>query len=125
MAKLNQYPGPNEAVAAYDRVIATVPGVERKGAKMPYTSVNGNMSSYLAEDGTLALRLSPTDLERFMAEFGASLNVTYGHVQKEYVAVPAVVFQDAPTLAPWFAASWGYVSSLKPKPTTRRKPETG
>src|ERR687887_1516562 len=115
MAKPNQYRGPVTSAGAYDRVIATVPGVERKGAKMPYTSVNGNMSSYLTEDGTLALRLSPIDLERFIAEFGAALNVTYGHVQKEYVAVPPVVFEDTPTLAPWFAASWGYVLSLRPK----------
>jgi hypothetical protein len=124
MAKPNQYRGPVTSAGAYDRVIATVPGVERKGAKMPYTSVNGNMSSYLAEDGTLALRLSPADLQRFMTAFGASLNVTYGHVQKEYVAVPAAVLDDTPTLAPWFAASWTYVSSLRPKPTTRAKSTT-
>jgi hypothetical protein len=28
---------------------------------------------------------------------------------------------DTAVLAPWFAASWSYVSSLKPKPTTRKR----
>jgi hypothetical protein len=48
-------------LAAYDRVIGTVAGVVRKGATIPYTSVNGNMFSYLFDEGSLALRLSPAD----------------------------------------------------------------
>ena len=43
-------------LAAYDRLIGTVPGIARKGASIPYTSVNGNMSSYLFGEGSLALR---------------------------------------------------------------------
>ena len=49
------------SIPAYDRVIATRPEIERKGAKIPYTSLNGNMSSYLAEDGALVLRLAASD----------------------------------------------------------------
>ncbi len=41
----------------YDQVIATQPDVRRKGAKMPYTSVNGHMFSFVTQDGHLALRL--------------------------------------------------------------------
>jgi len=59
----------DDPLAAYERLVATVPGVERKGAKMPYTSANGNMSSFL-DSGTLALRLSKDDRDRFIAEFG-------------------------------------------------------
>jgi len=33
----------------YERVVATVPGVERKGATIPYTSLNGHMFSYLGK----------------------------------------------------------------------------
>jgi hypothetical protein len=36
-------------LTAYDRVIATQPGVIRKGATIPYTSLNGNMSGDLDE----------------------------------------------------------------------------
>lgn len=103
---------------AYDRVIATVEGVERKGAKMPYTSINGNMSSFL-DAGILGLRLSKADRERFIAEFGTGLHVSQGHVMKEYVTVPADLLADTPRLASWFSASWTYVAALKPKPTRR------
>ena len=39
-----------EAVlASYEALVATGPGVERKGKTMPYTSVNGHMFSFLGE----------------------------------------------------------------------------
>ena len=47
---------PAEIVALYEKLVATVPGVERKGATMPYTSLNGNMYSYVAKDGSVNLR---------------------------------------------------------------------
>ena len=37
-----------ERIAQYDRLIRSIAGVERKGAKMPYTSVNGHMFSFLS-----------------------------------------------------------------------------
>lgn len=110
----------DEQIAAYERLVATVPGVERKGSKLPYTSMNGNMYSVLDETGVLALRLSPADRSAFMAAFEATLQVAYGHVMKEYVAVPDAVLQQTDRLAPWFAASHAYATTLKPKPTTRR-----
>ena len=76
---------PADNVAAYDRVIATIPGVERKGATMPYTSVNGNMFSFLADTGVLALRLSATDRADFLTDHGTSLHVAHGQPMKEYV----------------------------------------
>jgi hypothetical protein len=112
-------PAPAAAIAAYDRVIATHPEVDRKGAKIPYTSMNGNMSSYLAEDGTLVLRLGAADRAAFLALHGTQLHEAYGTIQKEYVDVPAPLLEDTDALAPWFAASVDYVASLKPKPTTR------
>jgi hypothetical protein len=113
-----------DSLEAYERVVATIPGVERKGAKMPYTSANGNMSSFL-DAGTLALRLSKDDRERFIAEFVTGIHVSQGHVMKEYVTVPDALLADTPRLASWFAASWSYVSGLKPKPTTRKKASPG
>ena len=109
------------AIEAYDRLIATIHGVERKGAKMPYTSVNGNMSSYL-DGGTLALRLSKDDRDRFITEFATKLHESQGHVMKEYVTVPAAALPNTALLASWFAASWAYVSSLKPKVSRARAP---
>jgi hypothetical protein len=108
-----------ERLAAYDRLIRTVPGVQRKGASIPYTSVNGNMSSFLFDGTSLALRLPAADREAFMSQFTTRLHQAYGIVQKEYVDVPDALLEDTSQLAPWFAASYAYVSSLKPKPTKR------
>jgi hypothetical protein len=109
-----------ERLAAYDRVIDTVPDVVRKGASIPYTSVNGNMFSYLFGEGSLALRLSAADRDSFLVRFGTRLHEAYGIVQKEYVDVPDTLLGDTAQLASWFAASHEYASGLKPKPTTRR-----
>jgi hypothetical protein len=110
---------PAERLDAYDRLIATHPGVQRKGAKIPYTSLNGHMTSYLTDTGSLVLRLSPADRERFLREFETGLHVAYGTVQKEFVDVPDPLLADAHQLVPWFAASHAWVATLKPKPTRR------
>ena len=112
---------PAERLDQYERLVATQAGVQRKGATIPYTSVNGNMFSYLDASGALALRLSGPDRERFIAEHRTGLHEAYGHVQKEYVTVPDSLLATTDELAPWFAASHAYARSLKPKPTTRRK----
>ena len=38
---------PPENLKLYEKLVAMTPGVERKGAAMPYTSVNGQMFSFL------------------------------------------------------------------------------
>ena len=79
-------PAPNappDRVAAYERLVAAVPDVERKGATMPYTSVNGNMFSYLDASGSMALRLSESDRAVFMDRFATTLHHAYGIVQKD------------------------------------------
>ena len=52
---------PAESVALYEALLATNPEIERKGATMPYTSINGSLFSLLSADGTLALRLPAKD----------------------------------------------------------------
>jgi hypothetical protein len=44
-------------VNLYERLIATIPAIERKGAANPYTSLNGNMFTLLHQSRTLAIRL--------------------------------------------------------------------
>jgi hypothetical protein len=108
-------------LAAYDALLATRPGLERKGAKMPYTSINGNMSSFLTPDGVLALRLSAPDREDFLDRYGTRLVEQHGAVMKEYVAVPADLLGRTADLAPWLDRSCEYVGSLKPKKTARSR----
>ncbi len=110
-----------ERLAHYERLIATVPGLERKGASVPYTSLNGNMSSYLHPSGVLALRLARPERETLIGAYGAALMEAYGVVQKEFVAVPDALLADTEALAPHFRASHDHVAGLKAKPTTWKK----
>jgi hypothetical protein len=104
----------------YDRLIATQPDVQRKGATMPYTSHNGHMFSFLTPDGHLALRLPSSERDAFMASYRTGICEQYGKVMKEYVEVPDSLLRDVDELEPHFEISYRYVDSLKPKPTTRR-----
>jgi hypothetical protein len=105
----------------YEKLVATNNGVELKGATVPYTSMDGNMSSYLSIDGRLALRLPPADIEKFLKKYKAKLCEAYGVVQKEYVEVPDALLAKTTELKKYFDASVDYVSSLKPRPTTKKK----
>jgi hypothetical protein len=116
--KKTQASAPPEAVEAFDRLVAALPEAERKGATMPYTSMNGNMYSYLDASGTMAMRLSATDRAEFI-DFGAKLHEAYGIVQKEYVTVPAALLLDTEALLPWFRRSFAHAETLRPKPTKR------
>src|SRR5579862_7706152 len=112
---------PADKLALYEKLVATIAGVERKGDTVPYTSVNGHMFSSLASDGTLGLRLPPDALEAFLLKYKTKRCVAYGIVRKEYVEVPAALLKKTAELSPYFAKSFAYVSGLKPKPTTRPK----
>ena len=60
------YPGPTEALWMYTDLISTNPAVQRKGAAMPYTSLNGHMFSFLDASGTVAVRLPPDARDAFL-----------------------------------------------------------
>lgn len=109
-----------EALARYEKLTAKH-GVERKGAKNPYTSANGNMFSFLTAEGELALRLSRPDREAFEAKHGERPCVQYGAVMREYVLLPAEVFHNTRQANRWFAKSVQYAATLKPKATKKKK----
>lgn len=109
----------DQTLRQYEALVATHPALERKGKTMPYTSVNGHMFSFLAPDGTLALRLPDADRAAFLERYETRLVEQHGHVMKEYVAVPAALLGRLNELEPYFDLSWSYVSSLPPKKTGR------
>ena len=76
---------PNKAL--YDKLIATIPQIERKGDANPYTSLNGNMFTLLHQS-RLAIRLPENEREKFLKKYKTNLFEAYGTVMKEYVAVP-------------------------------------
>ena len=86
---------PAENVALYEKALATLPGVERKGADNPYTSLNGNMFSLLsAMTETMALRLPKEEREAFLKKYKSKLFEVYGAVMKEYVRVPDALLKN-------------------------------
>jgi TfoX/Sxy family transcriptional regulator of competence genes len=112
---------PSDKLELYEKLVATNPNIERKGATVPYTSLNGHMFSYLSKEGKLALRLPAGERETFLKKYKAKLCEAYGIVQKEYVEVPESLLASTRELKKYFDCSYEYVGSLKPKPTTRKK----
>jgi hypothetical protein len=111
----SKYAGPVEKLILYQKLIATTPAVELKGAANPYTSINGHMTSRLDPSGKLALRLPPDEREKFLKKYGAKLFESYGIVQKEYVDVPGALLMKTAELKRYFEISVKYVQTLKPK----------
>lgn len=99
----------------YEKVVATMPEVKRKGKTMPYTSHNGHMFSFLTKEGKLALRLPDEQREAFVEKYGTEPVVQYGAVMREYVEVPQELLQDTEELGQYFNLSYRYIGTLEPK----------
>ena len=110
---------PPEKLELYDRLIAMRPDIERKGATVPYTSVNGHMFSFLTASGLLALRLPAPQRDEFIRKYKTSLVEAYGVLLKEYVQVPDDLLRNTVELKQHLDQSYAYVSGLKPKPSKR------
>jgi hypothetical protein len=111
---------PPEKPKLYENLVGTNPDTERKGATVPYTSLNGNMFSYLHASGAVALRLPAGEREKFLAKYKTKLFEAYGIVQKEYVTVPDALLAKTKELKPYFEMSYEYAKSLKPKPSKKK-----
>jgi hypothetical protein len=113
---------PADRLALYDKLIATMPEIERKGAANPYTSHNGHMFSLLlGPKGAMALRLPEDERENFLKKYNTTLYEAYGAVMREYVTVPEALLKNTKALRKHLAVSYAYVKTLKPKPTTKKK----
>lgn len=108
-------------LAIYEKLVAANPSIERKGDTMPYTSLNGNMFSLLAKDGTLGFRLSAQDRLEFLNEYKSGLMVQYGTVMKEYVVIPDQLLGSPADLKKYFERSYAYAKTLRPKPSSKTK----
>ena len=110
-----------DKVALYDRLIATIPQLERKGAAIPCTALNGNMFTLLHQSRTLAVRLPAAERERFLKKYKTSRFEAYGAGMKEYVTVPDSLWKNMRDLEKYLAQSYEYAKTLKSKPA-RKKP---
>jgi hypothetical protein len=111
----SKYNGPTERLELYESAVAEVEGMETKGATMPYTSLNGHMTSFLDKQGSLAIRLSAEDREDFLQRFDTRLAVQYGKEMREFVVVPDSLLEDPVDLAGWLKRANDWVGTLKPK----------
>jgi hypothetical protein len=105
----------------YSRMVSSHPDAVLKGDTIPYTSLNGNMYSFLSKDGFVGLRLPEDERVKFLEKYKTVLAKQYGAVQKEYVVVPDSLLDKGAEINGYFRMSYRYVSSLKPKPTTKPK----
>ena len=109
-------------VAWYEKLVATRPEFKVKGKASRYTSMNGHMFSFVTKEGDgVALRMSKADREAYVEEHQTEPVVQYGAVMREYVFVRPALLEQTDEAARYFSASVDYVSSLKPKPTTKPK----
>jgi TfoX/Sxy family transcriptional regulator of competence genes len=121
MSPSKKSPIPEEEIELYEKLLATIPGIERKGADNPYTAVNGNMFSLLlGPTGRMALRLPGDEREQFLKKYKTTLFEAYGAVMKGYVAVPDALLRNTRELRKYLASSHAYAKTLKPK-TSRKK----
>ena len=111
----------DQRLALYDRLVATNPGLERKGKTMPYTSANGYMFSLLNKAGEIGIRLPKQEGQRFIEEHDSGPFLSYGAVMRDYVLIPEHMFEDMDLLAAYLDESHRYVRSLPPNPTTKKK----
>jgi hypothetical protein len=106
---------PPAKLELYAKLIATMPGLERKGDVHPYTSHNGHMFTYLDQTGTLGMRLPEKDVAAFLKKYKTTLFESYGVVKKDYVTVPDALLKKTGELRKYLEKSYEYVNALKPK----------
>ncbi|WP_420315729.1 hypothetical protein [Ekhidna sp.] len=108
-----------QTLQLYSALLATV-GLEQKGKNMPYTSMNGNMYSFVAKEGYVAIRLSEEDKQEFMDKYNAGPAISYGATMNGYVHVPDDVLKRTQELSEYMKKSNEFAKTLKPKPTKKK-----
>ena len=115
MAKAKESTIPPDKLALYQKLLATRPEIELKGAVHPYTSCNGHMFTYLDQTGTLGVRLSKEEVEAFLGKYKTTLFESYGVVKKDWVTVPESLLKNTKELKKYLDLSYENVKTLKPK----------
>ncbi len=108
-----------ETLRLYSDLLKEV-GLEQKGKNMPYTSMNGNMYSFVAKEGYVAIRLSEDEKEAFMKKYNAGPAISYGATMRGYVHVPDEMLKNTKELSQYMRKSHEFAKTLKPKPTKKK-----
>src|SRR5438045_9088135 len=113
---------PAAKLALYDKLLASKPTIERRGATIPYTSANGKMFTYLSPSGDLRLRLPDEERVAFMKKYRTEPVVQHSVVMMDWVAVPASLFARVAELRPYLEKSRTYALRLGSKRSTAGLP---
>ncbi len=105
----------DDALAFYDKLVATNSKFERLGKTMPYTAANTYMFSLLNKDGEIGIRLSKESGESFMKKYDTTRYKSYGAFMHGYVLIPEELYDDMDLLASILEESYQYVMSLEPQ----------
>src|SRR5436190_19258515 len=106
---------PAAKLALYDKLLASKPTIERRGATIPYTSANGKMFTYLTPSGDLRLRLPDEERAAFMNKYRTKPVVQHGVLMRDWVAVPAALSARVAELKPYLEKSHVYAAQLGAK----------
>lgn len=112
MPRGSSYPGSPDDLAAYRDLVDRHPEAELLGAKNPYTSRNGWMTSFLDPGGLICLRLSREARSAVIEAGGAEVR-QYGRNMPDFASVPPSV--SGSELDALFALSWDHTGTLAPK----------
>ena len=112
MPRGSDYPGPADRLESYLELVDRHPDADAKGAKNPYTSRNGWMTSFLDPDGTICVRLGGDEREAALAA-GATAVEQYGRNMPDFAGLPTDMADDE--LDGWFTRSWDHTGTLDPK----------
>ncbi|QMU59595.1 MAG: hypothetical protein GKR98_16245 [Boseongicola sp.] len=110
-----------QKLAVYENLVAGFDDFAIKGKASRYTSMNGNMFSFLAPDGTLAFRLSKDDKTAFEDEHGPYDVIQYNSTMRGYVEIRDDLIADDAALKTVFTKCVANARTLKPKPTKKSK----
>jgi TfoX/Sxy family transcriptional regulator of competence genes len=83
--------------------------------------LNGNMFSFMSNNGRIGIRLPEKEREEFLKKYKSELFNTHGTVMKEYVTVPESLHIKTNELSKYFELSYEMAKSLKPKPSAKKK----
>jgi TfoX/Sxy family transcriptional regulator of competence genes len=111
----------SKLIEEYNKLIDSFPEVLRKGKTMPYTSLNGNMFSFISKEGDFGIRLSKENQAKYIEKTDADFLISHGAVMNGYIKVPDSIIEDEELLKETFIKSLEFAKSLKPKPTKKKK----
>ena len=105
----------------YDQLINSFTEVELKGKTMHYTSMNGNMFSFVSKDGEMGFRMTEEDKSHYIINAGAREMLQHNRVMNGYIQVTETMISNPEKLNEIFVKSIAFAKTLKPKTTKKRK----